>query len=225
MGRALGNVLPLAIAIGIFPVPIVAVVLMVGSDRGRSKSLAFVLAWCVGLTTVGTIVLLAAGVTHANDAGEAASWVNALLLGLGLLLLAAAVMQWRSRPGADEEALAPGWMRTIDNLTVAKAGGTGFAISALNPKNVLLTVAAAAEISAVGLPGSQQTMVFLIFLLIASGGVLAPLLLSLALGARSGVVLDRLRDWMVRHNAVIMTVLFLIMGAKLIGDAIAGFSS
>ena len=29
---------------------------------------------------------------------------------------------------------------------------------------------------------------------------------------------------MARHNAVIMTVLFVVIGAKLIGDAISGFS-
>jgi hypothetical protein len=30
---------------------------------------------------------------------------------------------------------------------------------------------------------------------------------------------------MARYNAVIMAVLFLIIGAKLIGDAVSGFSS
>jgi hypothetical protein len=58
----------------------------------------------------------------------------------------------------------------------------------------------------------------------ASAGVLTPLALSLALGDRSRELLDGLRGWMARHNAVIMAVLFLLIGAKLIGDAISGFS-
>ena len=33
-----------------------------------------------------------------------------------------------------------------------------------------------------------------------------------------------LRDWMAQHNAAIMAVLCLVIGAKLIGDAISGFS-
>ena len=89
MGQALGNVLPLAVAIAIFPVPIIAVVLIIGSDRGRAKGLAFVLAWCAGLGAIGAIVLLLGGVFDASDAGEPATWVNVLLLALGLLLLAA----------------------------------------------------------------------------------------------------------------------------------------
>ena len=73
MGQALGNVLPLAVAIAIFPVPIIAVVLIIGSDRGRAKCLAFVLAWCAGLGAIGAIVLLLGGVFDASDAGEPAT--------------------------------------------------------------------------------------------------------------------------------------------------------
>ena len=119
----------------------------------------------------------------------------------------------------------PGWMRAIDDFSAVKAGGAGFALSALNPKNILLTVAAAAEIADVGLPAGEQVAVLAVFVVLASGGVLAPLGLSLALGDRSRGPLDSLRGWMARHNAAIMAVLFLLIGAKLIGDAISGFSS
>ena len=61
MGQALGDVLPLAVAVAIFPVPIIAVVLVLGSDRGTAKGVALVLAWLVGLTAVGGIVLVLAG--------------------------------------------------------------------------------------------------------------------------------------------------------------------
>lgn len=224
MGQALGNVLPLGVAIAIFPVPIIAVVLLVGSDRGQAKGLAFILAWCLGLAAVGAIVLVFAGVVDASDEGEPATWVNVLLLGLGLLVLAAAVKQWRGRPRAGEEAPAPRWMQRVDDFTVAKAAGAGLTLSALNPKNLLLTVAAAAEIAEVGLPPGQQIAVGLVFVLIASAGVIAPLVLSVALGDRSRELLDGLRGWMARHSAVIMSVLFLLIGAKLIGDAVSGFS-
>jgi threonine/homoserine/homoserine lactone efflux protein len=225
MGEALGNVLPLAVAIAIFPVPIIAVVLIIGSDRGRAKGLAFVLAWCAGLGAIGAIVLLLGGVFDGSDAGEPATWVNALLLALGLLLLAAAVKQWRGRPSAGEETPTPAWMRTIGDFTIAKAAGAGFVLTVLNPKNVLLAAAAAAEIAEVGLPASQQVAVLVVFVFIASAGVLTPLVLSLALGERSRELLDSLEGWMARHNAVIMAVLFLLIGAKLIGDAVSGFST
>jgi len=225
MGRAIGDVLPLAVAIAVFPVPMIAVVLMLASDRGRAKGLAFIIAWCFGLAAVGAIVLLIAGEVDASEAGEPATWVDVVLLVLGLLLLALAFKQWRGRPSADEEAPTPGWMRTIDDFTTTKAGGAGFALSALNPKNVLLVTAAAAEIAGVGLPAGEQAVVLAVFVLIASVGVLTPFVLSLARGERSREPLDRVRHWMARNNAVIMAVLFLVIGAKLIGDAISGLST
>ena len=217
--------LPLAVAIAVFPVPMIAVVLMLASDRGRAKGLAFIIAWCFGLAAVGAIVLLIAGEVDASEAGEPATWVDVVLLVLGLLLLALAFKQWRGRPSADEEAPTPGWMRTIDDFTTTKAGGAGFALSALNPKNVLLVVAAATEIADVGIPARQELGVLLAFVFVASLGVLAPLVVSLVLGERSRESLDAMRAWMARYSAAIMAVLFLVIGAKLVGDAIAGFSA
>ena len=45
------------------------------------------------------------------------------------------------------------------------------------------------------------------------------------MGARAGALLDGLKRWMARNNAVIMAVLLLVIGAKLVGEAISGFSS
>jgi hypothetical protein len=46
-----------------------------------------------------------------------------------------------------------------------------------------------------------------------------------ALGPRADKWLAGLKDWMGAHNAVIMSVLCLVIGAKLIGDAISGLTS
>jgi threonine/homoserine/homoserine lactone efflux protein len=224
VGQALGDVLPIAVAVAIFPVPIIAVVLLLGSDRGTGKAVAFVLTWCVGLAAVGAVVLALAGIADATTDGEPATWVNVLLLALGLLLLALAIKQWRGRPRGEEEAPMPAWMRTIDDFTLVKAAGAGFALTALNPKNVLLVAAAAAEIAEVGLSAGREIAVLAAFVILASLGVITPVVVSLALGDRSRALLEGLRGWMARYNAVIMTVLFLLIGAKLIGDAISGFS-
>jgi threonine/homoserine/homoserine lactone efflux protein len=225
MGRAIGDVLPLAVAIAIFPVPIIAAVLLVGSDRGLTKGAAFALAWAVGLAAVGAIVLWLADEAGASEDGEPATWASVLLLVLGILLLAYAFKQWRGRPREDEEPPTPRWMSAVDAFTPMKAAGTGFALSGLNPKNVLLAAAAAAEIAEFALSTGEQIGVLAVFVLIASVGVLTPVVLALALGDRSREPLDRVREWMARNNAVIMAVLFVLIGAKLVGDAISGLSS
>lgn len=225
MGQAVADVLPVAVAIAVFPVPVIAVVLFLGSDGGRAKGAAFVLAWLAGLAGVGAIVLLLAGEVDPSDAGEPSRWVDAVLLVVGLLLVAAAVKGWLGRPRAGDEAPTPGWMRSIDRFTAVKAGGVGFTLSALSPKNALLVTAAATEIAGLGLPVQKQAGVLAVFVLVASAGVLTPLLYSLVAGERSREPLEALRNWMARWNAAIMSVLCLVIGAKLIGDAIAGFAS
>ena len=63
------------------------------------------------------------------------------------------------------------------------------------------------------------------FVLIGSLTILAPLAIYFLMGAKAEAILDELKDFMTKHNAAIMTVLMLVLGVKLIGDAIAGFSS
>ena len=45
------------------------------------------------------------------------------------------------------------------------------------------------------------------------------------MGDRATKILAELHDWMARENATIMAVICLIIGAKLIGDAITGLAS
>ena len=64
-----------------------------------------------------------------------------------------------------------------------------------------------------------------VFTLIASLGVGAPVVIYFAMGARAAKVLEELKTWMAHNNTAIMAVLCLIIGVKLVGDAITGFSS
>jgi hypothetical protein len=42
-----------------------------------------------------------------------------------------------------------------------------------------------------------------------------------AMGTRAAAMLENLKNWMAHNNAVIMSVLMLVIGAKLIGDGIS----
>jgi threonine/homoserine/homoserine lactone efflux protein len=180
--------------------------------------------WIVGVAGAGAILLLIASGADAHEDGQPADWVNwlKLVLGLGLLLLAA--KQWRGRPHEGEEPPTPKWMGALDAFTPIKAGGAGIVLSALNPKNLLLIVAGMAAIAQTGISAGQQAVALLIFTIIAAIGVATPVVIYFALGDRSAQLLDRLKTWMARNNGVIMAVLLLVIGVKLIGDAISGLS-
>jgi threonine/homoserine/homoserine lactone efflux protein len=144
---------------------------------------------------------------------------------LAVLLLLLAAKQWRGRPHEGEEPVTPKWMGALDAFTPPKAGGAGVALSAINPKNLLLTVAGAAAIAQTGISADEQAVSLLVFTVVASIGVAAPVVIYFALGDRSRPLLERLKSWMATNNGVIMAVLLLVIGVKLIGDAISGLSS
>ena len=63
-----------------------------------------------------------------------------------------------------------------------------------------------------------------VFTIVASIGVAAPVVIYFTLGDRAGALLERLRRWMTHNNAVIMAVILLVIAAKIIGDAISGLT-
>ncbi len=221
MREAIGAILPLAVGVALSPVPIIAVVLMLATPGGRTNGLAFLGGWIVGLAVVGTIVLLASSSAGATDQGQPASWVGWTKLVLGLLLLVVAFHTWRGRPRGDAQPALPSWMKTIDKFTTGRSLAMGVALSGINPKNLLLSVAAGAAIAQTGIPAGQQAVAFAVFVVIGTLGLAVPVGIYFAMGERSREILTGLRDWMGRHTAAIMTVLLLVIGAKLIGDGIA----
>jgi threonine/homoserine/homoserine lactone efflux protein len=220
MGEAIGQSLATAVGVALSPVPIIAVILMLTTPKARTNGPAFVAGWLVGLALVGVVVLLLAGpATDSADAGPPA-WAGWLKLVLGLLLLLVAGRQFRGRPKQGDAASMPGWMNAIDGFGAAKSFGIAAALSGANPKNLLLAVAGATAIAQTGIPAGQQAAAYGIFMIVGSLGVATSLVLYFAMGERSADVLGRLKDWMRDHNAVIMSVLCLVIGAKLIGDAL-----
>ena len=224
MGPAIGGSLPLAIGVALSPVPIIAVVLMLTTPRAKINGPAFVFGWLAGLAVVGAIVLVIAGPSNASSSGAPATWVSWLKIVLGLLLLLVAVRQFRTRPHGADQAAMPKWMGAIDNFSPAAAFGAGGALAAANPKNLLLAVGGGAAIAQTGIPGAQQAIAYLVFAVIATIGVGAPVVIYFAMGTRSQELLTKLKDWMAQHNAVIMSVLCLVIGAKLVGDAISALT-
>jgi threonine/homoserine/homoserine lactone efflux protein len=222
MGDAIGQMLPAAVGVALSPLPIVAVVLMLVSRRGRANGAAFIVGWIAGLAIVGAVVLSVSSGAGASDDGSPASGVSVLKLVLGVLLLLVAVRQWRGRPRDPSQIHTPKWMAALDTFTPVKAVGAGAVLSGLNPKNTLLAVAGAAAIAGTGIDAGQQAVAYAIFVLIATVGVGAPVVLAIAMGDRSRKLLDELKDWMAANNAVIMAVLLLVIGVKLIGDGISG---
>ena len=222
MGAAIGQSLPVAVGVLISPLPIVAVVLMLVSPGGRANALAFLLGWIVAVGVVVVVVAMLAGASAPQDGGTPAGapWLKVVL---GVLLLLVAWRQWRGRPRPGTEPPAPRWMAAVDAVSPVKAAGLAVLLGVVNPKNLLLVLSGGTAIAS-GAAGdtTAQLVAGVVFAVVASLGVAAPVVIDLSMGERAATLLDELKDWMTRHDAVIMAVLLLVLGAKMIGDGISG---
>jgi hypothetical protein len=81
----------------------------------------------------------------------------------------------------------------------------------VNPKNLLLTVGAAAAIAGTGVAAGRQAVALGVFILVATLGPGMPVAVFFALGDRAKRLLDELKLWLGSHNSAIMAVLCLVV--------------
>jgi threonine/homoserine/homoserine lactone efflux protein len=111
-------------------------------------------------------------------------------------------------------------MSVIDTVTPAKAAGLGVLLSAVNPKNLILTVGAAASVAQLGVSTSDAVVALTVFVVIGSLGIVIPLLGSLFGGEKARVMLDGWKAWLQQNNAAVMTILLLVIGVVVLAKGL-----
>lgn len=111
-------------------------------------------------------------------------------------------------------------MARIDELRPGAAFGLGFLLSALNPKNLLLAVAAGASLGALPLTTGETVAAVAVFTAIAALTVVVPVVAYLIAGARLDPTLDRTKAWLIGNNTAVMAVLLFVFGVNLLGDGL-----
>jgi hypothetical protein len=220
MGPAISDILPLAVGVMVSPIPIIAVILMLFSPRARVNGPSFLLGWIVGLAVVSAIVYViadSADVATDTDASDTSSTVKVVL---GVVLVLMALRRWRSRPAPGEAAPMPKWMAAIESVTPVKAIGFGVLLSAINPKNLILTIGAAAAVAQSGVSTGDAVVTLVVFVLIGSVSIIVPVLAYLFAGERARTMLDGWKAWLQQHNAAVMTVLLLVIGVVLLAKGL-----
>lgn len=220
LGGAIGELLPSAVGVAISPIPIIATVLMLMSARARQTAPAFAAGWVLGLAVVGTIVLLVADPADVSGGGTGSTVAGWIKVALGLLFLAMAAGQWRRRPRAGEQASLPPWMAAIDRMAAGRAFALAFALAAVNPKNLALTLAGALAIAQAGLSTGQSMVALAVFVVVGACSVAGPVIAFLLLRERVEAPLLAVKDWLSRENATVMFVVLLVLGAVTIGKGI-----
>jgi Sap, sulfolipid-1-addressing protein len=224
MGKAISEVIPFAIGVAISPLSIIAVILVLLSAKARVNGLVFTAGWLVGVTLVATVIYLLADAGDVSSGGSGSDTSYWLKLVGGILLVLVAFRDWRKRPAAGDAVAQPKWMSAIDTLTPVKTGGLAVLLAVANPKNLALSLAAGASLAQAGVSGGEAAVGLIVFVVIASVGVIVPVVAYLAGGERAAHMLDGWKTWLSTNNTAMMAVLFVVFGAVLFSQGLRGLT-
>jgi len=184
------NLLVMTLVIALEPIPVLAGVLLLTTERGRPKAIAFGLGWALALAIIGVIALVVGG-TVTTSSGSTSSKVSAVLdivLGLALVIYALRV---RARSLHGVAGQTPGWMQRLDTMKPIAAFGAG---AFLPP--YLLAAAVGNEIVRSSLSSTQRVVAVVLYVVIGSIGILIPIMVTVVRPSRSDAIVGSWRNWL-----------------------------
>jgi len=207
----------LALALAVQPWSVLAAVLLVASERGVVKEVAYVVGWVLALTVVAvaTVVLYPAKpkVTSTSPV------LSGIELAAGLVLVGWVLLRWR-RPSGPSGSHEPRWMGRIDTMRPVTAGALG----AFLP-NYVVVVAAVTNVVEIGLSRAATTAVMVVWVLVASLGVAAPLLVLLVRRDAAASVFEGWRAWLLANAQAVLLGVLGVVGVALAVKGVVGLVS
>lgn len=223
MWEVVGELMSPAVGVILSPMPIAGIILMLLSPQALKLAPAFVAGWlAVIAVTLGVMSIFVDADTMIDSSDSPSTFSIVMNIVLGSLMILLAFNAWRGRPKPGETPEMPGWMKAVDKVSVPMAFLLGAMFGGVNPKNLLLNIAAGKTIVAGALNTSQTVSSIVIYAVIASLSVIVPLAWYLASPESAAKKLDGLRGWLTENNATVMTVVFLVLGVNYVGKGIGG---
>ena len=235
------TLLLLALALAIQPWSVLASVLLIASTGGVPKALAYVAGWVLALAAVAaaTIALYPATPKVASSS----PWTSWVQIGAGVALGGWLIMRSRrpvavspapqqpgsppanspansARPGSPAPSPQPKWMARLDSMSVWPA----FVLGAFLP-NYAIVVAAVGNIIQAGLSQAEAALALSVFILVASAGVAAPLLVLVFRREDAPAIHQSWRAWLVARGQWLLTVVLTVVAVVLIAKGIIGLAS
>jgi hypothetical protein len=218
MTEVIGQILPLAFAVALSTVPIIAAILILLSDAKPLVSVALLIGWAAGMALVLAVLTLAVALVPASAPPRSDTAVGVIRIGLGSALFIYSVTKWHKR--ARTAPTTPRWMDALGKLGTLGALGFGMAL-ALRPKNVVLSLASAVIIGDASLPVPDAVIVIVIFTVIGISTVAAPIIGHFSAPEKTRNPLNATRTWIIQNSATLMLVVALLVSVLIVGSGIS----
>lgn len=225
MAELILSLVPLAVAAALQPPQVIALVVLLQTQRGATNALAYIAGMSIfRLLLGGAFWMLISDVEENIETagGQFNILVGTVLVVLGLFMLVHALRQAVSAHGEDEAAAS--WLDKLGNVLPLQAALVGVAFLALDPKDWITDISAVNLIAEADLGGSTSLLAYLIYILLAQSLLLIPLILTFVTPHRAQTGLATFNTWMKRHErtievivATIFGLLFLYIGLEHLG--------
>lgn len=215
---ALGQATAAAVGIALSPVSIATAIVLLLSRRGRAPALGFLGGWAGGIAVAVTAFTLATAVLPVAQPTSARTALGIVEVAVGAVLVVLGVVHWFLRSGT-----APGtprWLRAVDAARPAVTAAAGL-VMAVNPPNLLLSLAGGVAIGGAGLAPASVVAAVVAFTVVGASTVVLPMVADAVAAPRVRPLVARVRAWLERHDAVIVTVVLVAVGVL---AAVSGFA-
>ncbi|MFE0648020.1 GAP family protein [Streptomyces sp. NPDC059534] len=222
----------IGLAITLYPLPVMAFVLVVSAPRGVYKGLAFILAWLACLVAVIAMVLLFTGgqPPAPRSAPSIAALAATLVIGVSLIVysehrrrrsrraVAAAAASPASPPAGEAEG-SGGSGRSLPSRMDQATGWSAAGLAVLLQPWGMVSAAATTVVKA-DLSHAESFLVLLGFCVLATASLLAMELYMVFAPEKAQLSLARLRAWLTRHKDPAIVLTCLLLGLWLVGRSL-----
>jgi MFS family permease len=224
MAAIIGHILPLGLGVALSSVPIVVMVLILLSPRGRWSSLTYLIGALIGLVGLTSLFSAIATLLPPPPPSEKSPLFGTIELLIGVALLILAFIRWRRARHAEHSTASgtPKWMSKVTELGPIPSFGLGF-ILMLRPKNLLFTLAAGVAVGAGGPSFAEAAVAIAIFVVIGISTLAAPIIFTFADPKRMRKPLEETRVWIEHNSGAVTTVVVLVLGTVVIGSGLAHY--
>ena len=210
MLQAIGHLLPIAVAVALSSVPIMATILILLSPNKNRSSIPFLIGWVVGIAAVVTVFTLIAQALPTPGPKKPQVALGIAEMVIGVALVALAIISWRrarTHPSSGE----PKWLSAVGSFGVWTSLGFAFILN-LRPKAILLSIAAAVALRGAKLDASETAIVIAIYTIVGASTVAIPIIYALLSPKRATRWLESTHVWIARNNRIVTIMIMLMIG-------------
>lgn len=218
MWAALGHILPIALAVALSSVPIMATILILLSPNKSRSSLMFLVGWVLGLALTVVAFTLLAQIIPAAQPRKSQVAIGVSLIVVGIALVTFAMIAWRRGAGKPSSGI-PKWLSAVGSLGPWPAFGLAVALN-LRPKAFLLSAAAALSLRGDDLTVAATSIVIGVYTIVSASTVAVPIVASLVRPQRTESWLVSARTWLTTNNRIVSILIMLMIGVVIIGNGL-----